>query len=138
MIPSRATVLTDEVFCYDFMDRNTSQHQSESPFLRNNAVNQCLYYVPVTRAIKQIICAGPYSFHHLPAEVLCCSVLYGFCRESVWWVVPDSKVKKEQKRIVLTPSLPQPVKILGQKMQGRACKQCIFPSCNVYFQCCTL
>ena len=35
----------------------------------------------------------------------------------------------------LTPSLPQPVKFLGRKMQGRACKQCIFRSYNIYFQC---
>ena len=35
----------------------------------------------------------------------------------------------------LTPSLPQPVKFPGWKMHGHACKQYIFRSCNVYFQC---
>ena len=34
----------------------------------------------------------------------------------------------------LTPSLPQPVKFLGWMIHGRACKQCIFWSYNVYFQ----
>ena len=36
----------------------------------------------------------------------------------------------------LTPSLPQPVKFPGWKMHGRACKQYIFRSCNIYFQFC--
>ena len=35
----------------------------------------------------------------------------------------------------LTPSLPQHVKFSGWKMHGRACKQCIFRSYNIYFQC---
>ena len=33
-------------------------------------------------------------------------------------------------RCVLTPSLPQSVKFPGWKMHGRACKECIFWSCN--------
>ena len=33
------------------------------------------------------------------------------------------------------PSLPQPVKFPGWMMQGRACKQCIFQSYNIYFLC---
>ena len=36
---------------------------------------------------------------------------------------------------MLTPSLPHPVKFLGWKMHGWACKQCIFQSYNNYFQC---
>ena len=36
----------------------------------------------------------------------------------------------------LTPSLPQPVKFPGWKMHGHACKQYIFHSYNIYFQCC--
>ena len=41
--------------------------------------------------------------------------------------------KKERKKtlkwwIILTPSLPQPVKFPGIKMHGRAYKQCIFGS----------
>ena len=35
----------------------------------------------------------------------------------------------------LTPLLPQPVKYPGWKMHGRACKQYIFRSYNIYFQC---
>ena len=35
----------------------------------------------------------------------------------------------------LTPSLPQPVKFPGWMTQGRACKQYIFRSFNVCFQC---
>ena len=36
----------------------------------------------------------------------------------------------------LTLSLPQSVKFPGWKMHGHACKQYIFCSCNIYFQCC--
>ena len=36
----------------------------------------------------------------------------------------------------LTPSLPLPVKFPGWKMNGRSCKQYIFRSYNIYFQCC--
>ena len=36
---------------------------------------------------------------------------------------------------LLTPSLPQPVQFLGWKLYRHACKQYIFQSCNVYFQC---
>ena len=35
----------------------------------------------------------------------------------------------------LIPSLPQPVKFPGWMMYGRACKHCIFRSCNIHFQC---
>ena len=35
----------------------------------------------------------------------------------------------------LTPSLPQPVKFPGWKMHGCACKQYIFQSYNIYFEC---
>ena len=35
--------------------------------------------------------------------------------------------------VFLTPSLPQPVRFPGWKMLGRACKQYVFQSCNVYF-----
>ena len=37
--------------------------------------------------------------------------------------------------VLLTPSLPQPVKCLGWRMHGRTCKQAIFWSCNIYFRC---
>ena len=37
----------------------------------------------------------------------------------------------------LTPSLPQPLKLPGWNMHGRACKQYIFRFYNIYFQCCT-
>ena len=36
----------------------------------------------------------------------------------------------------LTPSLPWPVKFSGWKMHGHTCKQYIFHSYNIYFQCC--
>ena len=35
----------------------------------------------------------------------------------------------------LTPSLPQPVKFPGSVMHGRACKEYIFRSYNIFFQC---
>ena len=38
-------------------------------------------------------------------------------------------------QILLTPSLPQPVKCLGWKLHERACKQYIFWSYNICFQC---
>ena len=37
--------------------------------------------------------------------------------------------------VALTPSLPQPVKFPGWKMHGRGCKQHIFRSYDIYFQC---
>ena len=37
---------------------------------------------------------------------------------------------------ILTPSLPQAVKFPGWKIHRCACKQCIFRSCNISFQCC--
>ena len=38
--------------------------------------------------------------------------------------------------VTLTSSLPQPVIFLGRKLHGHACKQYIFWSYNIYFQCC--
>ena len=46
---------------------------------------------------------------------------------------PSSSTESLQNHF--NPSLPPPVKFLGWKTQGRACKQYIFRSYNISFQC---
>ena len=54
----------------------------------------------------------------------------------ITWRHPKTPLNRERTLKSLTPSLPQPVKFPGWKMQGPACKQYIFRSCNIYFECC--
>ena len=48
-----------------------------------------------------------------------------------------SSILAPMKSLTLTPLLPQPVKFPGWKMHVRACKQYIFRSYSIYFQCYT-
>ena len=59
----------------------------------------------------------------------------------LWLARPSTPTCKDEETVshcqttTLTPSPPEPVQFPGWKMQGRACKEYIFQSYNIYFQC---
>jgi len=113
------------------LDWSSSRHRHfGSLFIdeeQKNAVRWCRWYLFHTCHCQ------PHSWCH--QHPLCKGCLYLFQSSCLLKKAGLFQTGRRDQNKHLTPSLPQQVKFLGWKIHGHACKQYVFRSYNIYFQC---